>query len=102
MKIDGQVQADAISGLADRPAPGLGDDGMSAPEAALSAIKARIEAALQRRAKADAKNISVDVRDGHVTLTGSVHSWYRREVAWHAAWNTPGVRKVDDHITVDY
>lgn len=102
MKIDGHVQADAISERATQRLQGVGDDTTSEPEAALSAIKSDIEAALKRRAKADAQNISVEVRDGHVTLTGSVHSWSRRELAWHAAWSTPGVRNVDDQITVDY
>lgn len=101
MKTDGQGQAEAISGRADPRLPGVGNDITSDPEA-LSAIKESIEAALKRRAKADAQNISVEVRDGHVTLSGSVNSWSRRAVAGHAAWSTPGVRKVDDHITVDY
>jgi osmotically-inducible protein OsmY len=81
---------------------GVSDDIAIRPRVPLGAIKTGIEALLKRRAWADARNISVEVDDGHVTLTGSVHSWAERELAWHAARGTPGVRSVDDHVTVDY
>jgi osmotically-inducible protein OsmY len=68
----------------------------------LSAVKSDIEAALKRRAKSDAQNISVKVQGGDVTLSGTVHSWSERELASDAAWGTPGVRKVVDNITVAY
>jgi len=67
-----------------------------------SAVKSDIEAALKRRAIDDAQNISVDVRGADVTLTGTVHTWSERELAEHAAWGTPGVRRVVDLITVAY
>ena len=66
----------------------------------LSAVKSDIEAALMRRAIDDARNISVKVQGGEVTLTGTVHSWSERDLAEHAAWGTPGVRNVVDLITV--
>ena len=68
----------------------------------LSAVKSDIEAALKRRAKSDAQNISVKVQGGDVTLSGTVHSWSERELASDAAWGAPGVRKVVDNITVAY
>jgi len=68
----------------------------------LRAVKSDIEAALKRRAKSDAQNISVKVQGGDVTLSGTVHSWSERELASDAAWGTPGVRKVVDNITVAY
>ena len=64
------------------------------------AIKSDIEAALKRRAHADAKKISVEVHGANVTLTGNVHSWSERELARQSAWGTPGVRSVVDNITV--
>ena len=68
----------------------------------LSAVKSDIEAALKRRAQADAQNISVEVRGADVTLTGTVHSWSERDLATHSAWGTPGVHNVVNNITVTY
>ena len=46
-----------------------------------STVMSDIEAALKRRATADAQNIWVDVRGGDITLSGSVHSWSERALA---------------------
>jgi osmotically-inducible protein OsmY len=81
---------------------GVSDDIAVKPKVSLSAVKADIEAALKRRAKADAKNIAVAVKGNDVTLTGTVHSWAERDLARHSAWSTPGVRNVVDKITVNY
>ncbi len=35
-------------------------------------------------------------------LTGNVHSWAERELAASSAWNTPGVRRVIDNMTINY
>ncbi len=72
------------------------------PKVSLSAVKSDIEAALKRRAQADAQKISVEVRGADVTLTETVHSWSERELATHSAWGTPGVHNVVNNITVTY
>ena len=72
------------------------------PKVSLNAVKSDIEAALKRRATADAQKISVDVRGADVTLTGTVHSSSERGLANHAAWGTPGVRNVVDNMTIAY
>ena len=72
------------------------------PKVSLSAVKADIEAALKRRARAHAQKISVEVHGDDVTLSGTVDSWAERELAEHSAWGTPGVRKVVDNITIAY
>ncbi|MFZ1643323.1 MAG: BON domain-containing protein [Candidatus Contendobacter sp.] len=72
------------------------------PKVSLSAVQSDIEAALKRRATADAQTIAVEIRGNDVTLTGTVHNWSERELATHAAWNTPGVRSVVDHIAIAY
>ena len=72
------------------------------PKVSVSAVKSDIEAALKRRANADAQNISVDVRGNDVTLTGTVLSWSERDLARDSAWGAPGVRNVVDNITVTY
>lgn len=70
------------------------------PAVSLNVVKSDIEAALKRRAKADAQNIVVRLEGSEVTLSGSTHSWAESELARHAAWNAPGVRNVVDNITV--
>ena len=68
--------------------------------ATLLAVRTEIEAALKRRARQDAQQISVDVRGADITLSGAVHSWSERELAMHSAWGTPGVRTVVDQMTI--
>jgi len=72
------------------------------PKVSLSAVKSDIEAALKRRASADADKISVQVKGTDVTLTGTVSSWSERDLARESAWSTPGVRNVVDNMTVTY
>lgn len=71
-----------------------------APSAPL--VKADIEAAIQRRATADAKTIGVQVVGTDITLTGTVRSWAERELANHSAWSSPGVHKVIDKMTLAF
>ena len=70
------------------------------PTVTFSAVKADIEAALVRRASLDTEAISVQVVGSEVWLSGTVHSWAERDLATHAAWGTPGVHKVVDHMTI--
>jgi osmotically-inducible protein OsmY len=63
-------------------------------------IKRGIERALVRTAELDASRIQVMVEGGHVTLTGTVHSWAERVVAEQAAWRAPGVTSVTNRIVV--
>jgi osmotically-inducible protein OsmY len=64
-------------------------------------VRKAIEQTLERRAEREAKRIRVDVRDGIVTLTGSVHSWAEHESVVAVARFTPGVRHVDDHLRTE-
>jgi osmotically-inducible protein OsmY len=65
-----------------------------------STVRHAIEQALERRAEREAKGIAVDVHDGVVTLTGTVHSWAERKSVVAAARYTPGVQGVDDRLVV--
>lgn len=65
-------------------------------------VKTDIEAALQRRVPDDAKHISVNVKGGDVTLTGTVHCWSERDQARRTAWGTAGVRSVNDNLTMRF
>ena len=70
------------------------------PKVKPSEIKRKIEEAFKRSAEIDANRITVDASDGEVTLKGTVHSWFERQEAERAAWAAPGVRKVEDRITI--
>ena len=70
------------------------------PHVSIADVEAKIEAALMRSAEVDARRINVGVSDGKVILSGNVRSWAEREEARRAAWAAPGVRDVDDRISV--
>jgi len=66
-----------------------------------SALRRKIEEALERRAEREADHISVDVEDGSVTLTGRVHSWQERDSVVGAIAHAAGVQSVRDRLRVD-
>jgi osmotically-inducible protein OsmY len=70
------------------------------PSLSAIVVKSDIEAAIKRRAAADAQTISVDLTGANVTLTGTVHSWAERELATRAAWGSLGVKHVTDKMTL--
>jgi osmotically-inducible protein OsmY len=72
------------------------------PKVSASVVKADIEAALKRRAQKEGQAISVEVQGNDVTLTGIVNSWSERDLARNSAWGAPGVRNVNDNMTVTF
>ncbi|SDD85090.1 Osmotically-inducible protein OsmY, contains BON domain [Cupriavidus sp. YR651] len=64
-------------------------------------IKELIARAIERQAADDASHVAVDVKDGVVTLSGSVRTWAERDAAFEAAWAAPGVRNVSNIIQVN-
>ena len=95
-----QAASDAVRFLTG--VKGFSDQITIKPTVTTRAVKADIEAALNRRATRDAKKISVRVDGAEVTLTGTVHSYAEREIATNSAWGTPGVRNVVDDMTLAY
>jgi osmotically-inducible protein OsmY len=65
-------------------------------------VEESIRKALERNAKVDADNLTVDTYNGTVAVIGSVGSWSEHDAAIAAAWAAPGVTEVTDHIVVDY
>lgn len=63
-------------------------------------VSQTIKATLRRSAEFDADRITVEAHDGTITLNGTVRSYAERRDAERAAWNAPGVTKVEDHIAV--
>jgi len=72
------------------------------PPLSAKVVKSDIEAALKRRAAADANTIAVEVKGADVTLTGTVHSWAERDLATRSAWGSAGVRNVVDKMNLVY
>ena len=68
--------------------------------AAPADIKQRIRASLKRQAELDAEQITVETTGSRITLRGTVHSAAERRDAERAAWNAPGVTRVDNDIHV--
>jgi osmotically-inducible protein OsmY len=62
----------------------------------------KIKDSLRRHAERDADKITIEAKDGQVTLRGTVSSFAERQDAERAAWQAPGVTKVEDMIAVAY
>ncbi|MBX3384468.1 MAG: BON domain-containing protein [Phycisphaeraceae bacterium] len=74
---------------------------VAGPQVDPTKIKREIEDALERQSEREAKRIGVTVRDGVVTITGTVRSWGEKNAIERAVLYTTGVRRVDDRTTVD-
>jgi osmotically-inducible protein OsmY len=70
------------------------------PQAAVDQVKEKVEAALLRQARSDAKSIHIETSGGRVTLTGHSSSWQSIQDAAGAAWAAPGVTEVVDKISI--
>jgi osmotically-inducible protein OsmY len=62
----------------------------------------KIKDSLRRHAERDADKITIDAKDGRVTLRGTVSSFAERQDAERAAWQALGVTNVEDLIAVAY
>jgi osmotically-inducible protein OsmY len=60
-----------------------------------------IATALRRDARARAESLSIKTSHGTVTVKGKVRSWEERDTAIEAVRSLEGVRRVEDHITVE-
>ncbi|MDV6331116.1 BON domain-containing protein [Asticcacaulis sp. 201] len=64
-------------------------------------VHERIVAAFHRDASLDPSDIRLTAFGGKVTLDGTVHTLYERQLAERAAWSAPGVTYVESHLRVD-
>lgn len=106
IKVEGTVEQQFQKAAVDRAirhlsgARGLTNAILVAPQEALTGIKADIEGALRRNAILSARKLSVELDGSTVTLTGDVHSHSELEEAERTAWTAPGVRQVQNCITI--
>ena len=67
---------------------------------ATQTIKSAIEHALERHAEHAAKRVHVAIAEGKVTLSGEVPSWAELAAVEGAVRGTPGVKKVENQLTI--
>lgn len=65
-------------------------------------VREKIEDALRRQSSIDASGISIETKDGKVTLGGSVKNLFERDLVERAAWSVPGVAQVEDKIALTW
>ena len=71
------------------------------PRVQATDVKKKIEDALRRRLEGEVKGIRITVQDGsRVILEGFVDNWNERQAIETAAWSAPGVKVVDDRLSV--
>lgn len=70
------------------------------PTPAPSDIKQRIKETFKRQAELDADHITVETAEHKVVLKGNVESLAEKRAAERAAWNSPGVTRVDNQLRV--
>ncbi len=63
-------------------------------------LKSIIEAALRRSATVNSKQVTVEIEEQRVVLSGDVHSHAELDEAERIAWAAPGVAEVENDITI--
>lgn len=65
-----------------------------------SQLRQRVTEDLHRLADLDAERLSLQLTAGIVRLTGRVHSWDVRERIERTVWQAPGIRDVQNELTI--
>jgi osmotically-inducible protein OsmY len=71
-----------------------------APMQAARDVRHRILEAFHSNADLDARHVTAHAQGDVVTLSGHVGTWLQRDIAERAALDAPGIRRVDNQITV--
>jgi osmotically-inducible protein OsmY len=74
---------------------------VSGPSINSDKVQKLIEEALERRAARAAHRVKVSVSDGIVNLKGQVRSWAEKRAILGAVSHAPGIRAVNDSLSVD-
>lgn len=70
------------------------------PRVQASIVKNSIQRALERSAEIEADRIDVSTEGTTVVLRGKVRTWSERNEVQRAAWSTPGVDRVENHLVI--
>ena len=95
-----QRQAAVACVLPLRGVMGVHDNIRLLPGSSPGVVMSGLRAALERASGVDARLIQALVAGHDVTLTGTVPDWAGRQSALAAAWAMPGVRQVQDRMTL--
>jgi osmotically-inducible protein OsmY len=79
---------------------GVNDKIVVRPTSIRNVVKAHIESALRRTFGRRTNRITVETRRDHVILWGTVNTVAERAEAERAAWTTPGVCNVENHLSI--
>jgi osmotically-inducible protein OsmY len=79
---------------------GVNDKVVVRPASIRDVVKDHIESALRRTFGRRTNRITVETRRDHVILWGTVNSVAERAEAERAAWTTPGVCNVENHLSI--
>jgi osmotically-inducible protein OsmY len=79
---------------------GVSDNVVVRPASIRDVVKTHIESALRRTFGKRTNRITVETRRDHVILWGTVNSVAERAEAERAAWTTPGVCNVENHLSI--
>ena len=83
-----------------RSALGVLDAGLPETLAEAEALAISIERAVQRETGHGIRNLNVEITSEGVLLTGRCTSYYCKQLAQHAAMNTPGGDRLTNRIEV--
>jgi osmotically-inducible protein OsmY len=61
-----------------------------------------VETALLKQPNVPKRNLRVEASDGRVTLHGTVHSYYQKQMAQEALRRLEGVQTIDNRIEVSW
>ena len=62
----------------------------------------RVQTALLKHANVPQRNLRFESSDGRVTLHGTVHSYYQKQMAQEALRRLEGVQTIDNQIEVSW
>lgn len=70
------------------------------PRVQATLVKSAIKRALERSADIEAEKIEVETEGNKVVLRGKVRTWNERGEVGRAAWSSPGVTDVENHLVI--
>jgi osmotically-inducible protein OsmY len=104
--LNGEVQWGHQSAIAEKVARSVrGVTGVTnaikvRPEAICAEVAEGVRKALEQYASIEVEAVKVEVQGAKVKLAGQVNGSEAYEAIKRAAWTAPGVRAVEDHISV--